>query len=246
MLKTSNLNLNKPEGTDTVNIDDLNQNADIIDSKFAGSAGHKHTGAAGDGAPIPIAGIDAAAKTTAGGAQANRLAVTNSSGRVGDAEKVGGQTLAQVRSGVTKSDVGLGNVINYGVATQLEAEAGLSSTKYMTPQRTRQAIDTFAPVKSVAGKTGDVSLTKNDVGLPNVDNVKQATKVEHDQLNQTVATHLAEDASLTKKGHVQLNNTVTSTSTAQAATANAVKQAYDKAVASENSANGKAPLKHTH
>lgn len=38
-------------------------------------------------------------------------------------------------------NVGLGNVQNYGVATQAEAEAGASGTKYMTPLRTKQAID---------------------------------------------------------------------------------------------------------
>lgn len=41
-------------------------------------------------------------------------------------------------------NVGLGNVQNYGVATQSEAEAGTSSNKYMTPQRTRQAIEKIA------------------------------------------------------------------------------------------------------
>ena len=40
-------------------------------------------------------------------------------------------------------------------------------------------------------------------------------------------------SSTSKAGIVQLNNTVTSTSTTQAATANAVKTAYDKAVAAE-------------
>ena len=39
------------------------------------------------------------------------------------------------------------------------------------------------------------------------------------------------DASTTRKGIVQLNDSVTSTSTTQAATANAVKQAYDEALA---------------
>ncbi len=47
---------------------------------------------------------------------------------------------------------------------------------------------------------------------------------------QEFTTHLAEDASTTKKGHVQLNNTTTSTSTTQAATANAVRSAYNRAV----------------
>lgn len=43
-------------------------------------------------------------------------------------------------------------------------------------------------------------------------------------------------ASTSKTGIVQLNNTVTSTSTTQAATANAAKIAYDKAVEAKNSA----------
>jgi len=44
---------------------------------------------------------------------------------------------------VTKSQVGLGSVSNYGLATQAEAEAGTSSAKYMTPLRTKQAIDAY-------------------------------------------------------------------------------------------------------
>jgi len=46
---------------------------------------------------------------------------------------------------VTQSQVGLGNVENYGIATKGEAEAGTLSNKYMTPQRTKQAIDALAP-----------------------------------------------------------------------------------------------------
>ena len=77
--------------------------------------------------------------------------------------------------GVTKSQVDLGSVANYGIATQAEAEAGTSSSKYMTPQRTSQAINALQAVKSVAGKTGIVTLTKEDVGLGNVDNKSSAT-----------------------------------------------------------------------
>lgn len=45
---------------------------------------------------------------------------------------------------LVKGDVGLGNIENYGIASQVEAETGSSSTKYMTPLRTKQAIDEFA------------------------------------------------------------------------------------------------------
>ncbi|ARA99135.1 tail fiber protein [Geobacillus thermodenitrificans] len=49
-------------------------------------------------------------------------------------------------------------------------------------------------------------------------------------------TIAANAASTSAAGIVQLNDTVTSTSTTQAATANAVKQAYDRAVSAENNA----------
>lgn len=41
---------------------------------------------------------------------------------------------------VTKADVGLGNVLNYAISTQAEAEVGTVNTAYMTPLRTAQAI----------------------------------------------------------------------------------------------------------
>jgi hypothetical protein len=44
--------------------------------------------------------------------------------------------------GVTKSQVGLGSVQNYGIASQAQAEAGSANNVYMTPQRTKQYVDT--------------------------------------------------------------------------------------------------------
>lgn len=79
---------------------------------------------------------------------------------------------------VTKSQVGLGSVQNYGIASQSEAEAGSTNSKYMTPLRTKQAIDTLSPVKSVNGKTGTVILSKSDVGLSAVANYGVATMEE--------------------------------------------------------------------
>lgn len=54
---------------------------------------------------------------------------------------------------VTKAQVGLGSVLNYGVATQAEAEAGVVDTKYITPLRAKQAIAALVPAASetVAG-----------------------------------------------------------------------------------------------
>lgn len=54
---------------------------------------------------------------------------------------------------VTKAQVGLGNVQNYGVASQAQAEAGTANNVYMTPLRTKQAI---------TAQTGGVPLRINN------------------------------------------------------------------------------------
>lgn len=68
---------------------------------------------------------------------------------------------------VTKGQVGLSNVSNYGIATEAEATAGTSNAKYMTPSLTKKATKSY--------------VDKTDVGLSNVDNVKQASKSEFDE-----------------------------------------------------------------
>lgn len=47
---------------------------------------HRHTGSAGDAPPIPLDGIDAEARTSPGGTESNRLAVTDNDGKVGAAK----------------------------------------------------------------------------------------------------------------------------------------------------------------
>jgi hypothetical protein len=46
---------------------------------------------------------------------------------------------------VTKTQVGLSSVENYGIASQVEAEAGTANDKYMTPLRTKEAILELSP-----------------------------------------------------------------------------------------------------
>ncbi len=46
---------------------------------------------------------------------------------------------------VTKAQVGLTSVMDYGIATTVEAQAGTSSVKYMTPLRVNEAIVALAP-----------------------------------------------------------------------------------------------------
>ena len=92
--------------------------------------------------------------------------------------------------GVTKSQVGLGSVSNYAVATEAEAKEGTSNTKYMTPLRTNQLVgqiagETAGGVQTnlnehIAETENPHKVTKAQVGLGNVDNSKQATKKEFD------------------------------------------------------------------
>lgn len=62
MQQTPNLSLNKPDGTDVVDIADLNENMDIIDGKL-GTTGHDHSGTAGNGPKITSAGLANGAAT---------------------------------------------------------------------------------------------------------------------------------------------------------------------------------------
>ena len=88
------------------------------------------------------------------------------------------------------SRVGLANVSNYATASQVEAEAGAAADKYMTPQRTKQAILALAPQSPAIsdGSKGDITVAGNvwtvaplpasRVGLANVSNYATASQVE--------------------------------------------------------------------
>ena len=47
---------------------------------------------------------------------------------------------------VTKSQVGLGNVLNYSMATKTEATTGATNNKYMSPQRTKEAMEAYGVI----------------------------------------------------------------------------------------------------
>ncbi|WLR52475.1 phage tail protein [Bacillus tianshenii] len=71
----------------------------------------------------------------------------------------------------------------------------------------------------------------------NVETIDQKLKENADGVagvEEGVAAHLLEDASLTQKGHVQLSNVTDSEDETKAATPSAVKQAYDKATEALN------------
>ena len=59
---------------------------------------------------------------------------------------------------LVKGDVGLGNVENYDIATKVLAELGESNIKYMTPLRTKEAIDyNLIPVNTRIDTIADLS-----------------------------------------------------------------------------------------
>lgn len=73
--------------------------------------------------------------------------------------------------GVTKTQVGLGSVLNYGISDQPTAEAGAANNVYMTPLRTSQAIavQALAPLTAHTSRTDNPhGVTKTQVGLSNV------------------------------------------------------------------------------
>ncbi len=79
---------------------------------------------------------------------------------------------------VTKAQVGLGNVDNFATATQAQATAGTVNDRFMTPLRTKEAINAIAGdllkahINNVNNPHG---VTKAQVGLGNVDNFSTAT-----------------------------------------------------------------------
>ena len=84
--------------------------------------------------------------------------------------------------GVTKSQVGLGSVSNYALATQAEAQAGTSNAKYMTPLRVKEAITSQTSALTtktyVDGQISTISLTpgpKGDTGPQGPQGIKGAT-----------------------------------------------------------------------
>lgn len=82
--------------------------------------------------------------------------------------------------GTTATQVGLGNVPNFVMATQAEAEAGLLAARFMSPLQTKQAI-TFqigTAFTAHAAASNPHGTTKADVGLNLVNNYATANDAE--------------------------------------------------------------------
>lgn len=82
---------------------------------------------------------------------------------------------------VNKTQVGLGLVQNFAVASDSESQAGTINTAYMTPLRTRSAINKIAGdmlANHANDKTNPHGTTAAQVGLGNVPNYSVATNAE--------------------------------------------------------------------
>lgn len=83
--------------------------------------------------------------------------------------------------GTTKAQVGLGSVLNYGLASVAEAQAGSVNNKYMTPQLVAAAITALA-MPAIDAHINDLDnphqTTKAQVGLGLVENYSVATTAE--------------------------------------------------------------------
>lgn len=148
MKYTGNYNLKKPEGTDVVNIGDLNDNADIIDQELKA-----HNDA------LNAHKAEKATQGKLGHVKAGRNITIDADGTInakgGNVDSVNGKTGVV---NLTKADVGLGYVQNYGIASKAQAEVGTANDVYMTPLRVKQAI--YAVIDVVA--TGTVTLNDDN------------------------------------------------------------------------------------
>lgn len=142
--------------------------------------------------------------------------------------------------------IAAGAQVNRTIATQVQAEAGTDNTTDMTPLRVAQAISALAP----AGGGGDMLKSTYDTNNNGkVDVAESAEAVPwtgvsgkpstfapaahvhsgSDITTGTVAVARLPAASISAAGIAQLSNVTNSSSTVLAATANAVKLAYDEA-----------------
>lgn len=132
---------------------------------------------------------------------------------------------------------GVGNATQYGhikLSDAVDSASGATGGTAATPaavKATKEAADAAQSSADNAQSSADAAMTKASTlataSSPGI--VKPGTGMT---VNAAGALNV-NAASTSKAGIVQLNDTVTSTSTTQAATANAVKTAYDKAVAAE-------------
>ncbi|APM37387.1 hypothetical protein [Clostridium kluyveri] len=123
MKTTANLGLKKPEGTDVVNIDDLNYNADALDAEVIKKASSTQDGRMAKEDKVKFDGISAGA---------NKVEQSSTNGNIkidGVEKKVYTPPTGTNPYGTTKTDVGLGNVTNDAQVkrTEMGAASGVAT-----------------------------------------------------------------------------------------------------------------------
>lgn len=151
--------------------------------------------------------------------------------------EVGDLLIAMTTSGTTSSDWTVAQTNIDGALTGITAGTGISVT----------GSGNSRTVGLASGVTTATSVGDTSNQTPSFGGTFKAISQTVDTYGRTTATaeHTVKipalpTASTSTAGIVQLNNTVTSTSTSQAGTANAVKTAYDKAVEALTAANNNA------
>lgn len=158
MKYTANYNLKKPEGTDVINIDDLNDNADIIDSELKKLNTNKVDKVAGKGLST----------NDYTDAEKNKLAGIEEGAQKNKVYSVNGKTGAVT---ITKNDVGLGNVTNNAQATKKEFDEHLAD---------------FTKLKNkLPIATGEYIATENDARIINIGFIPALLIIEHHSASST-------------------------------------------------------------
>jgi hypothetical protein len=135
-------------------------------------------------------------------------------------EIVNASDMNRIEQGILDVDVGLGNVqakvtthkadnTAHGVDTKIPKSLATAANQFLVSSgASNWVVKTIAQVKELLG-LGSAAYTESSAYAP--------------------SSHINVSASTSAKGHVQLTDSVSSTSTTTAATPNSVKQAYDKA-----------------
>ena len=164
-MPTTKLNLPLIDGTNTADVvRDMNALANAVDNKAGAPDGLATLDATGK---VPASQLNVSAPPDASTTVKGVVQLSNSTTSTSEVLAATPKAVKDVKDeldiheantsnphGVTKAQVGLGSVENYAVATQAEAQAGAVTNKYMTPQRTKQAIDS---------QTGDRSTLNTSI-----------------------------------------------------------------------------------
>jgi len=246
MRYTANYNLKKPEGTDIVNIDDLNENADIIDQKLKEledgvyNAPPNSVNDAAIGSRTPDQSQAPASPGTGTLTQliswlANRIKAITGKTNWWDAPPT---TLQAAKNHIDAVAPHSGHETPAG--SQAKANTAEANAKAYTDAHEQKAAphsghETPAGAQAKANTAeanaknyaGNLVGSLSSLATTAKDNIVAAINEVYNWLNSTASTltnHISTNASTSQRGHVQLSTSIDNTSTTLAATASAVNE----------------------